>query len=268
MSDLEDRLKNLYDRDFLSHDFRGIHFNKNTGLDEGESLRFGGYPYVGSMYETSRLKILFVGLDIGKDELWIEKGDNTYHKFDSRRKSISKTSFTNVPNSQKKYHPYNPHIAGTYALSLALLNELYGWQSSWNLLSTESSKICWKSIQEKKGDLPTEVLDYVSLVNIHKFVNFDRKRRSGNANRKWLDRNFEIQFLIKEIAIFAPDIIVFQGCSHALTSEQRKSLAANGVLIISGRHPSSWRKNKEGIAYNSIGYAKSLSEEALLKLSR
>lgn len=272
MTSLEDNLKTLYN-EFLSHSFAGRIFDKETGLDKEEKLRFGGYPYVGNNYASSPLRILFVGLDIGKDELWIEKNKNTYHDFDSRRKQISFTargqsSFLDVADPwHKKDHPFNPHMSGTYALTLALLKDYFKWQDTWDILSKDTSTICKTAIRNKQKELPVDVLDFISLVNIHKFVDFDREKRTGDANRNWLDKEFELQFLMKEIALFAPDIIVFQGCAHKLTKDQRQCLKDNGAIIISGKHPSSWRKNKDGIAFNSVGYAKLLSEDALRKLA-
>ena len=53
-------------------------------------IRFSGYPFIGSQYDSSSPKVLVVGLDIGIDEC---RENNTYHSFDSRNKCIEPRKF-------------------------------------------------------------------------------------------------------------------------------------------------------------------------------
>ena len=48
--------------------FNELNINPKTGLLEKEKIKFETYPYIGSKYEESEIKIVFVGLDIGKEE--------------------------------------------------------------------------------------------------------------------------------------------------------------------------------------------------------
>ena len=81
--------------------------NKQTGeLLDYSNVKFITMPYIGSKYTLSKQKILFVGMDVGKDET-----PGRYQNFDERNSNIENNSH------------FNPHIAGTYCSSLFLLKK-------------------------------------------------------------------------------------------------------------------------------------------------
>src|SRR5690554_5048785 len=53
-----------------SYFFNELQINPTTGefLNTDTNTKFATYPFLGSNYEKSKLKIVVVGLDIGKDE--------------------------------------------------------------------------------------------------------------------------------------------------------------------------------------------------------
>jgi hypothetical protein len=116
-------------------------------------------------------------------------------------------------------------------------------QDYWQELKNFSS--CQRAIKSNKVP-DVNPLSYVALSNYFKFVYEKRKNRSGGRNRKHLDKYFEIDFFIKEVQIFDPDIIIFQSkvfiepCYKKLLSDIKQQ---NREIYI-GPHPS-WRRRKE-----------------------
>ena len=142
------KLKELYEALFSQ-----LGIDKVTGAlaIKGRLLKFATFPYVGVNYQTAKRKILFVGLDIGQDET-----PDYIQGFDERRQCVARDI------------NFNPHIAGTYAMSLFLLKEDYQWQSVWEKVkSYATSQQATKSKNHHDGENP---LDYVSLTNFFKFV--------------------------------------------------------------------------------------------------
>jgi hypothetical protein len=255
-----------------------LDINKKTGILGqisnnryiGQKLRFSGYPYVGCKYSEAKKKILFVGLDIGIDEC---RDENTYHTFDSRREVVagSTEGCTSLG--------YNNHISGTYGMALYILKDLYDWNKQWDSLYKIKDTIFISAINQFKLDLPVDVLDYVALTNIHKFVtvcrgcNFSKQKptcwsencitnelnRSGSSNRKWYNYNEEIKMIMDEIEIFNPDVIYFQGSVSPIYNKL-KQLNSNCEIWIAN-HPSAWNvgANKpsyvenERLSINPIG---------------
>jgi UDP-N-acetyl-D-mannosaminuronic acid transferase (WecB/TagA/CpsF family) len=68
---LNDELEKLY-----HNFFKQMNINSNTGIIEGTTHRFATKMAVGENYENAKSKILFISLDIGKDERYI-----VYHRF-------------------------------------------------------------------------------------------------------------------------------------------------------------------------------------------
>lgn len=217
-----------------------------------QELRFSGFPYVGSKYSVAKKKILFVGQDIGEDEC---REDDSFHDFDSRRESIAKSVNGCISLD------YNNHISGTYVMALFLLKEYYSWEKAWNELSRRNDITCKMAINMSKSKLPIEVLDYVALTNIHKFVSLCRgcdpinnkpkcwnqkcieqdkiKNRSGSNNRKWYNKHEEIDMLLDEIHIFKPDLVYFQGSAAKLNSSIITKINSFCDICVS-YHPSAW----------------------------
>jgi len=228
--------------------FQELEINKNGILGkisnpryQNEKLRFSGFPYIGTKYSMAKKKILFIGLDIGEDELSCE---NTYHNFDSRRKVI--TGSVDGCSSLG----FNNHISGTYISAMFLLKNDYDWDKSWNSVCAFDNKTCKSVIDILKSSLPLEVLDYVAFTNIHKFVTVNRNNRTGDENRKWYNKNEEIDFLIDEIKIFNPDIVYFQGSSAKLNTEVINKINSISDICIAP-HPSSWRNNANKPTFNN-----------------
>lgn len=217
-----------------------------------QKLRFSGFPYVGSKYSVAKKKILFVGQDIGKDEC---REDDSYHDLDSRRISIAGSVNGCISLD------YNDHISGTYVMVLFLLREYYSWEEAWNKLSSIYDITSKTAINRFKSILPIDVLDYVALTNIHKFVSLCRgcdpnnnkpkcwnqkcieqnkiKNRSGSNNRKWYNKQEEIDMFLDEIHIFKPDLVYFQGSSAKLNSSILNKINSFCDICIS-YHPSAW----------------------------
>lgn len=220
---------------------------RQEGTPQGEQeLRFGGYPYIGSYYPQAKKKILFVGLDLGYDE---NMNDNSYHTLSSRRECIS---FTACGFSQLSANPFNAHMSGTYAFSLAALKDECGWQEAWKLLSADSQRLTKTIINENYNKLPVDVLDYVALTNLFKFVTVNRKNRTGDSNRKWEKKDVEMDLLSQEIEILNPDVIILQGSGKYLPSSILNYLKSKHILI-DVHHPSAWRNGE-----NKIGYVKQI----------
>ena len=237
--------------EMLYHQFMQVmKVDEKTGIirQEGaeQELRFGGYPYIGSKYPQAKKKILFVGLDLGCDEkVW----DNSYHTFSSRRQCIS---FTACGFSQLTKHPYNAHMSGTYAFALATLKDEYGWKEAWDLISADNQCLTKTVIEKNYDKLPVDVLDYVSLTNLFKFVTVNRECRTGDSNRKWEKKDVEIDFFTREIQLLNPDIIILQGSGKYLPSSILNDLKSKHILI-DAHHPSAWRNGE-----NKVGYVKKM----------
>lgn len=241
--ELETNLKVLYDELFE-------HFglDKATGLFEDSKSRFSGYPYVGLKYAESKKKILFVGLDTGVDE---RASENTYHTFCSRRNKIPVTGEGETYKKFKK-PPLGSHMAGTYLMALLLLSDCPDYpdcHSEWirakeQLLKSPDS-VNRNILSSNKDNIPGNVLTYVAHTNIYNFVTVGRTKRSGNDDRRWRDLQYEIEFLKREIEVFHPDILVFQGkdFSRGILREVVKDFRAK-YRVISGCHPSYRFANK------------------------
>ena len=121
---LKQELDNLFQKFF-----EDMEINKETGIVKDSNKRFSGYPYIGEKYVESPIKILFIPLDTGSDEL---KKDDTYHKFESRAEKVT-------PNKDAK-HVFNPHLAGLYATTVYLLKE-----------KLKPAKECWEYLDKAGG---------------------------------------------------------------------------------------------------------------------
>lgn len=237
---LKQELDNLFHKFF-----EDMKINEETGIVKDTNKRFSGYPYIGEKYVEAPVKILFIPLDTGVDEL---KKENTYHKFESRAKKVT-------PKKDAK-HVFNPHIAGLYATTVCLLKEkLNSAQECWEYLDkakekTTSTRInnSWKNLNEEQKNL----LSYVAYTNRYKFVTKERPedKRSGGKDRTWLNKDKERELLLSEIEIFKPDIIVFQGkagLNNCNTKELKEKYGENNVFET--YHPSCWQKGANKLEY-------------------
>ena len=236
-------LKQEFDNLFQKF-FEDMEINKETGIVKDSNKRFSGYPYIGEKYVEAPVKILFIPLDTGVDEL---KEENTYHKFDGRIKQIT-------PKKDAK-HIFNPHLAGLYATTVCLLKEeLESAKDCWGSLldtdtkgETTSTKInnLWKNLNEEQKNL----LSYVAYTNRYNFVTIERPedKRSGGKDRTWLNKDKERELLLSEIEIFNPDIIVFQGKTGSDNRNIKKLKEKYTVFV--ANHPSHYGSGADTLEY-------------------
>ena len=234
---LKQELDNLFQKFF-----EDMEINKETGIVKDSNKRFSGYPYIGEKYVEAPVKILFIPLDTGVDEL---KKENTYHKFESRAEKVT-------PNKNAK-HVFNPHLAGLYATTVCLLKEeLDSAKECWEYLLNASGKTTstrinnsWKNLNEEQKNL----LSHVAYTNRYRFVTIERPedKRSGGKDRTWLNKDKERELLLSEIEIFNPDIIVFQG-KTGLDNCNIKELKEKYTVFVAN-HPSCWQKGANKLDY-------------------
>jgi len=208
-----EQIKNEYQKFFEEF---GI--NSESGvLEKFPNLKFATMPHIGSNYFSAKRKILFVGLDIGKDET-----PGRFQDLEERNSNIECDI------------NFNPHIAGTYCSALYLLKELYSWENLWNtFLSYPTYSQATKTQHHKDGENP---LSFVALTNLHKFVTNKREYRSGDSDRQFLKQEVEELLLLKEIEILKPNIILFQG--KLPSSGTIKKVKESEIKIIHAPHPS------------------------------
>lgn len=203
--------------------FKEFDINPLTGiLGLHPNIKFVTMPYIGSKYFTCKNKILFVGMDVGKDE--------TPGRFQDLTERNSNIECDNN---------FNPHIAGTYCSALFLLKNEYNWQDVWDKFCTyDTYSQATKHQNHKTGENP---LSFISLTNLHKFVTISRINRSGGENRKYLQKKFEESFLLKEIEILSPNKILFQGKLPSYDTINK--IKDKNISIIVSFHPSNRLKS-------------------------
>ncbi len=215
---MEEKIKILY-----SNFFNDLNIDSSSGIVNGvENSRFATFPYIGENYNVSKKKILFVGMDIGKDET------NGYiQSLDERKDSVAKDS------------DYNPHIAGTYVTALYFLKDHYGWGNIWDKIKDQNTmQQATKTINHVENENP---LSFVALTNYYKFVNKNQINRSDNSNRKYINKEAETNLLINEINILNPKIIIFQG--NLPIGDIIGKLKNKDIEIYKALHPSNRNKN-------------------------
>lgn len=199
---------------------------KNGRLRERADLKFPTFPFLGSCY-GSRKKVLFIGLDIGSDELC-----GAIQSFQERREAIE----------YKAFAKHNPHIAGTYFTALYFLREEASeWAEYWERV--DRSITCQNLLKSGEQLPASNPLAYVALTNYFKFVRPGRTNRSGNENRTYIDKTFEQQFFVEEVEAFEPQVVVFQSAVFRKTA-LRKVIAkvSIGREVYIGLHPSAREK--------------------------
>ncbi len=231
-SELKENISKLY------HDFFiDMKIDPKTGIIEGTNRRFTGFPYIGANYVNAPVKILFISLDTGKDECF---KDNTFHSFENRE-SIFPSGMLS----------FNAHIAGLYATALFILKDKMGYQSAWAKLWEKRDFKSAKAIRESYDSLPKDLMSYVAYENRYRFVTIGRgaekEERGGGKDRIWINAERESKFLIDEIDIFAPDVIVFQG-KDGLWNCRIDELKKQYKVVIA-QHPSWWQGGADKLQY-------------------
>jgi hypothetical protein len=210
---MEKEIKVIYEKFFVE-----LKINPTTGVvfNTNDKLKFATYPFIGKNYSIAKRKILFVGLDIGKDET-----PDKIQSLDERRDNIA-CNFG-----------FNPHMAGTYISALYLLKDVNNWNNVWDKVKTyHTAQQATKIQQHTTNNNP---LDFVALTNFYKFVDVDKQYRTGDVNRKFIDSEKEVNLFLEEVKLLNPDIILFQG---KMPSDRVISEIHQGRTIYLAPHPS------------------------------
>ena len=228
----------------LVEDFsKAMGFNEETGLLPNGKKRFAGMPFIGNGYGEYSPRILIVGEDIGSDECVIKNTKDIngtplyYHDFDSKRKNCMSGK-------------YYAHLAGTYMTALYLLRNCDKFKDMWEESMCE--KTAHWALKMLSASQIAEIAHAIALTNLHKFVTVDRKGKSGDQDRNWIDHDKEFAAFIKEVKCFAPDIIILQAI-NSMTNEDIEQIkqAVKGVVVYKLTHPST-RKRGGRIVHNLI----------------
>lgn len=234
-------------------------FYKKMGIDTetgiwtkaptGRELRFATMPHIGENYHNAPKKILFVGLDIGKDEQKVEYNLDIITNFQYRRDCFVPKSFTGCPNV---------HVSGMMIDTLYLLKTKY--EDIWNEVFVNLSNIQNRSVINRlQSTFPISILDYVSQTNFHKFVTVGRGLpnkdgvklgRAGATDRAFfgdspeerVQNQIDIeQLFLDEVELLNPDVIWFHSNDFSKKCNDYrvlKTLRDQGRQIIVSYHPS------------------------------
>ena len=232
-TELEVAIRKILVKDFS----KAMGFNEETGLLPNGKKRFSGMPFIGSLYGEYSPKILIVGEDIGSDE---RRKDNTYHNFDTKRECCIRPS----------KREYRAHLCGTYMTALYLLKEVAPFSSMWQEnLSDKTATLALKTLDTEQIQ---QIANAIALTNLHKFVTVDRKGKSGDEDRNWIDHDKEFAIFIEEVKCFAPDIIILQAINSISKAEIEQIKQATGdAAVYKLTHPSTRRKGGR-IVHNLI----------------
>ena len=224
---LQNDLEKVYSRFFLK-----MNIDFNTGIILNSNKRFATKAGIGNNYEKAPKKILFISLDIGRDELFVDKGINSFQNYENRTSSVC-----------NNYKDRNAHMAGVFGISLYLLKDTNGWKQEWKLFES-SSKFFKYTLFDNYEILPTDVLHNIAQINFFNFVEVGRLKRSGNMDRKFIDKETEIQLNIDLINELKPDEIVVHGTKiHNLFRNKVIPQIKHNCNIYLVMHPSVLGKN-------------------------
>lgn len=201
---------------------------KNAPKDR--ELRFATMPHIGENYLNAPKKVLFVGYDIGNDEI-------------GKIQSFEDRHFSSVDLTKIK----SPHIAGTYMETLYIFSQFDDkYKEIWSYFSecTSPNDSTLRNAADKIH-LDSNLLSYVAQTNLYKFVTVGRGKanesgskngRRGASDRDWFGYREEIEnLLIEEIKILKPDIIWFQGL-YTINDSIWKKMVANCNWSMSKYH--------------------------------
>lgn len=238
-TDLKKDIHKILVKDFS----KAMGFNEETGLLPNGEKRFSGMPFIGNDYGKFSPKILVVGSDIGRDECVKDNAKDIngtplyFHDFDSKRKNCV----------VEKYHA---HLAGTYMTALYLLRNCDKFKDMWE--ESMCDKTAHWALKMLSTSQIVEIAHTIALTNLHKFVTVDRKDKSGDQDRNWIDHDKEFTIFIEEVKCFAPDIIIMQAINSISESEiEQIKQAAGGASVYKLTHPST-RKRGGRIVQNLI----------------
>lgn len=203
LGSIQKSITNLY-KDF----FVKLKIKRNGYFSEQSRwsfLRFPTYPFIGSKYfEKENCKVLFIGLEIGKDEY----PENEIASFALRRSSIEE------PDT------HNKHVYGIAVATIFLLNKLFK-DNRWEQIcknkiytykkTLELAKKCELAKKlTKKGEEEFNPLSFVAMTNCYKFVTKKSENRINSKDGSCISTDAEWNLLEEEIKILKPKFLVFQ----------------------------------------------------------
>lgn len=238
MEELKYRIQELYNEFFQKNETDPITGIWNGDAD-GRKLRFATMPHIGENYGKAPIKILFVGLDVGRDEHKVESKIDIISSFEYRSDCFANTKINKAPNA---------HTAGTFIASLHLLQDKY--KEVYSKVEKDFMDMqCRAVVKRLKKAFPRENLDVLSnvaLVNYYKYVTVGREKRVGNEDRhtsfNYIPKINIDNLFLSEIEILNPNIIWFQS-NDFMGYDIFKKLKAMGKQIIATYHPSYLRAN-------------------------
>lgn len=222
---IERQISKLYSEFFKENGINSIDGIWTNAPNE-RKLRFASMPHIGEKYCSAKIKIMFVGLDIGADE------KSRIQTFEERR---------GFSQSCDNFFSKNAHISGTYIETLCLLKNQYQkeWHEVYNIKDKQNRTV----LRSLSNILPTDLLQYITLTNYYKFVTIERINRKGQSDRDHFGLPLAIKKLfLDEVEILKPDIIWFQGNDFRCYQAYNELLNKNDRKIIVAYHPSSYLK--------------------------
>ncbi len=188
---IERDIKNLYGKFFhkFKIDKKNGKFAKNS---RWSILKFATYPLIGPKYAKDRKKrVLFIGLDIGKDE----NPNGDLIDFDTKRKRSAKS--------------VAPHVYGMkVATSFLLENSLFKGR---RIKKNETYRQTLRHIENLKKDFYP--FDHFAMTNCYKFVIINQRTRFSSKSTRHISTDQEWNLLQEEIKILAPKFLVFESKS-------------------------------------------------------
>ncbi len=256
---MTDKLDKLYEEFFKENSI-----DNKSGIVQGTDRRFATKIAIGNNYKSSQTKLLFVSLDMGRDEFFKE---NRFQNYEDR-----KTNALNEDLNDK-----NPHMAGVYGTTLSFLKNQNNWENEWQKYS-QSNKFFREAIKENIDILPKNVLSYISLINFYNFVTVGRgfkidekeqkknekEGRTGGSDRIFINPQSEIELLTNIINTIKPNIIIVQSKTlkgYFLNHIKPKISYDSDIYI--GYHPSVFGR---GIKYRNPNlYIENLLKKGKIK---
>jgi len=200
-------------------------------------LRFPTYPLIGSKYAESRgYRVLFIGLEIGKDEY--PRGGII--GFDKKRRLVE---------SKKKHRT---HVYGMAVATVFLLKKLFKKNEQKKIFEGKTYKNTFNLAKKFKPNF--NPLSHIAMTNCYKFVTIGRKSRLGGKDRKHISNDIEWDLLEEEIKILKPKFLVFESKDfktdrwlQILVGEIKKQNKNTKIYI--SNHPSAQSLHSDTLKY-------------------
>jgi hypothetical protein len=216
--ELQEKLQGLYD-DFYT----------KLKLDENhciENRKFQNKIRIGSNYFEWNPKILIIGLDAGSDN----------------GQSLKPIKFEPSIKIDDDKGKVNPHMSGVYGTVLYFQKD-EKWKAQKDKLLKSKT---FNDFLKKNKPLDNEILSSFAIVNLYSFVTQNRKKRTGNKDRVFIDKQIEKQHLIDLINTMNPDIIVVQSKDKSVEGyikEVGESIKNRNTKIYIRYHPAVFGRN-------------------------